>query len=236
MEVYLEYCWRAHFTDDQKANYKRRGRSTEEELNETRPRHDLWNCSKLKDTSISLFTSFERIVSSSQKKVRRTIVIPKVGRKHCTSPSPGDVTNKRSLYISKILTNILHYSWQRPSLPVARKCQFHPSPRVLLLLCIEKIDFEIVHFQTSCYFPVSRSTFRNSFDRVHTSFSPCRANFVPLKGYTTLYSEMEFRLLYNSFRLIKAIFAFRFNFDTLYPQVIRNERNFHHSFHTLLSK
>lgn len=43
-----------------------------------------------------------------------------------------DVTDKRSLRVSKILTNILHYSW-RPSPPRAtRKCQFHPSAARLL--------------------------------------------------------------------------------------------------------
>lgn len=44
----------------------------------------------------------------------------------------GDVTDKRSLRVSKILTNILHYSWH-PSPPRAtRKCQFHPSAARLL--------------------------------------------------------------------------------------------------------
>lgn len=69
----------------------------------------------------------------------------------------GDVTDKRSLRVSKILTNILHYSW-RPS-PPPRDTKVSVSS--LVCLRIEKIDFEIVHFQTSCYFNSAR--FRNSF-------------------------------------------------------------------------
>lgn len=68
-----------------------------------------------------------------------------------------DVTDKRSLRVSKILTNILHYSW-RPS-PPPRDTKVSVSS--LVCLRIEKIDFEIVHFQTSCYFNSAR--FRNSF-------------------------------------------------------------------------
>lgn len=73
----------------------------------------------------------------------------------------GDVTDKRSLRVSKILTNILHYSW-RPSPPRAtRKCQFHPSSACVSRKLISK-SFISRHPATSTRPDFATPSFRQS--------------------------------------------------------------------------
>lgn len=123
---------------------------------------------------------------------------------------------KRSLYISKILTNILHYSWQRavplPSPPLAPKCQFHP-----VRSRIEKIDFEIAHFQTSCYFPSPIPSRPNlvvlmHFTFIHRSFTyiftiPCPTLFPRDVMYQRITRDRQVRKL--TFRILRHTSSFK---------------------------